>query len=441
MKKILLLLVALVACLTADAYSVFTYCVPNGAAEVQIGTDMTMSSSNFTDAEAGQTVYFTFEPFIGYQLSGIRFKNITDEDVTELDGNVYSFTMPQSNVSIFLDFVYVTETYPDVTIDEATFPDPNFRNWLLAQSYGSDGIITGDEVAYVSDITATACGIEDLTGIEHFPALTNLDVSNFEDYSKDTWNRITTLDLSGNPRLRNIYCDNNLITSLNVSQCSDLKNLFCGYNQLTSLNLTGNPKLSILSCTGNQLATLDMSNNTKLDQLYCENNQLTSINVTNLSKMIIFNCNDNQLTTLDLTGCTQMFQFYFYNNKIKGQAMDALVNSLETPPNGGYMVVVDLDSEIEQNEMTLAQVAIAQAKDWSVEAITGEDFVPYNGTDITVVAGDVNSDGNVTSADITAIYNYLLNGDETYLDTYDVNGDGETTSADITFIYNLLLGN
>ena len=54
MKKILLLLVALVACLTADAYSVFTYCVPNGAAEVQIGTDLAMGSSNFTDAEAGQ---------------------------------------------------------------------------------------------------------------------------------------------------------------------------------------------------------------------------------------------------------------------------------------------------------------------------------------------------------------------------------------------------
>ena len=55
--------------------------------------------------------------------------------------------------------------------------------------------------------------------------------------------------------------------------------------------------------------------------------------------------------------------------------------------------------------------------------------------------GDVNRDGYVTSADVTCIYNYLLNGDETFLDTCDVNGDGYITSADVTVIYNILLGN
>ena len=441
MKKFLLLLVALLACLTADAYSVFTYCVPNGAAEVQIGTDLLMSSYNFVDAEPGETVYFTFEPFMGYQLSGMRFKNITADDVAELDGNIYSFTMPQSNVSIFLDFEYVTETYSDVTIDETTFPDPNFRNWLLSQSYGSDGVITGDEVANVTNISANACGIEDLTGIEHFPALTNLDVSNFEDDAEDTWNRIITLDLSGNPLLRNIYCDNNILTSINVSECSDLKILFCGDNQLTSLNLAGNPRLSILSCIRNQLTELDLSDNTNLDQLYCEYNQLTSINVANLSKMIILNCNDNHLTSLDVSGCTAMFQLYFYNNQIKGQAMEDFVTTLPTPPNGGYMVVIDLDNEMPQNEMTAEQVATARAKTWSVEAITGDDFVQYDGTETTVVPGDVNNDGSVTSADVTALYNYLLNDDETYINSSDVDGDGAITSGDITFIYNIILGN
>lgn len=444
MKKCLLLFLALFASLTAGAYSVFTYCVPSGAADVQIGTELIdgniIGSYNFIDAEADETVYFSIDPYIGYQLSGIRYRNMSADDVTELPGGIYSFTMPKNNVSIFFDFDYVTETYPDVTIDEATFPDANFRNWLLAQSYGSDGVITGDEVASLTNITAGACGIEDLTGIEHFPVLTQLDVSNYEGTDEDTWNRITTIDLSGNPRLRNLYCDNNLLTSLNISQCSDLKSLSCNDNLLTSLNLAGNPKLSVLSCTRNRLTELDLGENTNLDQLYCENNLLTSINVTNLSKMIILNCNDNQLTSLDLTGCTQMFQLYFYNNKIKGQAMEALVNSLETPPNGGYMVVVDLDSEIEQNEMSTAQVAIAKAKSWSVEAISGDDFVPYNGTETTVV-GDVNGDGTVTSADVTALYNYMLNSDETFIDTSDVNGDGSITSADITVVYTILMGN
>lgn len=54
-------------------------------------------------------------------------------------------------------------------------------------------------------------------------------------------------------------------------------------------------------------------------------------------------------------------------------------------------------------------------------------------------AGDVNRDGFVTATDITAIYNYILFGDETFIDTSDVNQDGEITASDITFIYNIIL--
>ncbi len=57
------------------------------------------------------------------------------------------------------------------------------------------------------------------------------------------------------------------------------------------------------------------------------------------------------------------------------------------------------------------------------------------------VYGDVNGDGIVSSVDITAIYNYLLNGDDTYLSTSDVDGDGVVSSVDITILYNILLGN
>ena len=53
---------------------------------------------------------------------------------------------------------------------------------------------------------------------------------------------------------------------------------------------------------------------------------------------------------------------------------------------------------------------------------------------------DVNGDGYVTSADITAIYDYLLMGTVNFeLSAYDVNGDGYVTSADVTAIYDVLL--
>ena len=58
----------------------------------------------------------------------------------------------------------------------------------------------------------------------------------------------------------------------------------------------------------------------------------------------------------------------------------------------------------------------------------------------TAVRGDVNGDGSVTTVDVTCLYNYLLNGDETFSATSDINGDGAITAADITMIYNILIG-
>ena len=53
--------------------------------------------------------------------------------------------------------------------------------------------------------------------------------------------------------------------------------------------------------------------------------------------------------------------------------------------------------------------------------------------------GDVNGDGVVSGADVTALYNVLLDGAEAGGDA-DVNGDGVVSGADVTAIYNLLLG-
>jgi hypothetical protein len=53
---------------------------------------------------------------------------------------------------------------------------------------------------------------------------------------------------------------------------------------------------------------------------------------------------------------------------------------------------------------------------------------------------DVNSDGNVNSADVVAIYNYIANADSSGLteDAADANSDGEVNSADVVAIYNYI---
>ena len=52
----------------------------------------------------------------------------------------------------------------------------------------------------------------------------------------------------------------------------------------------------------------------------------------------------------------------------------------------------------------------------------------------------MNGDGEVTSADITALYTYLLTGDDSDIVNGDQDGDGEITTHDVTVVYNILLG-
>ena len=53
--------------------------------------------------------------------------------------------------------------------------------------------------------------------------------------------------------------------------------------------------------------------------------------------------------------------------------------------------------------------------------------------------GDVNGDGLVTAADITTLYDILLNNDYSHAVYGDQTGDGIVTAADVTAVYNILL--
>ena len=55
------------------------------------------------------------------------------------------------------------------------------------------------------------------------------------------------------------------------------------------------------------------------------------------------------------------------------------------------------------------------------------------------IAEDVNIDNYVNSGDITALYSYLMGGDDTFHATSDVNGDGSVNCADVTAVYDYIL--
>ena len=330
----------------------------------------------------------------------------------------------------------------DVRIDETTFPDTDFRNWVLSQDYGKDGVLTEGEIAEVTfmnlfpqNIIAEG-HIQSLKGIEYFTAMTKLVCSRNEltelDLSKNTaltWlecygNHLKELDLSNNPELTYLECLSNELTTLDILNCTKLTELYCFDNQLTTLNVSGcsaltmlkcysnpltelnvygctslttmwvsNNKLSVLDvsdctsltalwCDNNQLTLLDVSKNKNLSDLRCGENQLTQLDVSKNTMLTELRCNDNQLTALDLSKNKQLTSLRTYHNPINGKSMDALIESLPTVSRGSWCVVL---SEDEEGVVTATQVAAAKAKGWISKYWneSAKNWMDYAGSETT----------------------------------------------------------
>ena len=114
-----------------------------------------------------------------------------------------------------------------IAIDEENFPDENFRNWLFAQDYGEDGVLSGWEIAGVKEIVVKGKEIANLKGIEFFTALQELLCNH---------NQLTALDLSKNTALTQLYCYANHLTMLDVSNTALIR-IDCYLNAISGENM------------------------------------------------------------------------------------------------------------------------------------------------------------------------------------------------------------
>ena len=356
----------------------------------------------------------------------------------------------------------VTVSSPIVAeINSTNFPDASFRSWLLSQSYGADGKLTESEIYSITKIDVSGSSsspgtIKSLKGIEYFTALKYLYCENNQltslDVSKNTAltylycqnNQLTSLDVSKSTALKTLSCGDNQLTSLDVSKNTALASLYCHYNQLTSLDVSKNTALTLLSCTRNQLTSLDVSRLTALTDLACGENKLTSLDVSKNTALTLLSCTRNQLTSLDVSRLTALTSLYCYNNTLKGFAMDNLISSLPINNTGEVhrFSVVAQDLANEGNVCTIAQVAAVKAKGWfpCYYDSTTKEYVEYEGSDDTsTIKGDVNGDGQVNGTDLVALTNIIL-GKSSKTDTADVNGDGYVNGTDYVALVNIVLG-
>ena len=155
--------------------------------------------------------------------------------------------------------------------------------------------------------------------------------------------------------------------------------------------------------------------------------------------MTLMSCYGNQLTTLSVEGCNALNALYCYQNKISGTGMTTLVNSLPTRSSSNKGELRAIFNDGENNSMTAAQITIARNKYWLPKKYNGSAWIEMTAS----LRGDVNGDGNVNVADVTALISLVLEGNATAAShpAADVNEDGVVNIGDVTTLISLVLSN
>ena len=201
-----------------------------------------------------------------------------------------------------------------VGINNTNFPDPDFLQYVkdnidTEDTTGQkDGKLSQAERDAVTEISITNTNCTDLTGIAYFANLKIL-------YCND--NKLTGLDMSGNPALEQLLCYENKLESLNVTKNKNLSTLKCQHNRLNELKLKDNEKLTELNCSYNQLTTLDVSKNAKLRILECYNNSIAELNLGDITNLYWLLCATNNLTELDVSKNKYLEQLHCRHNNLR----------------------------------------------------------------------------------------------------------------------------
>ncbi|MBR6935231.1 MAG: hypothetical protein IKH41_07055 [Clostridia bacterium] len=244
-----------------------------------------------------------------------------------------------------------TPIHGDVPINESTFPDSEFREYIKKNyDLTKDSVLSDMEIKRVDSMNIYY-NHKSIKGIEYFYELKSLyfngvpsrslDLSivpnitflyiGFASSSVAFTELLEELDISQNKKLEGIALYSNLITELDLSGNYELENIDLHITSLAKLDLSHNTNLKSCSLENMTLQELDLSKN---DQLYTidifrcnvrnlilnENNSLNRINLIN-SGIEELDMKNNQTISelryiggnrLDISRCPNMRNAYLY---------------------------------------------------------------------------------------------------------------------------------
>ena len=251
-------------------------------------------------------------------------------------------------VMVFSLLPFTASAASAIPINEETFPDPVFREYVL-KIVGSS-VLTEEKAQQIEVLDVSDDNIKEVLG-DRDP-ITSLMGIRYLRYVKDLncsgQELKKTLNLEQNSRVEKLNCSGNQLTDLWFHTGSSLRYLDCSVNQFTALNLSKNPELTELYCSSNKLTALDLSANTKLQKIVAQTNALTTLDTRNLpelthlylwgnhdlksidvsknTKLEILSACHGKLTSLNVSNNRKLVELYVYNNQLT--ALDVSSNYL-----------------------------------------------------------------------------------------------------------------
>jgi hypothetical protein len=266
---------------------------------------------------------------------------------------IFSYIYKMKKILLFLF------CFPLLVMAQQTYvPDDNFEQELINQGFDNvlDDYVTTSNINAIGGLYVSNQNISDLTGIEDFIALVSLECNDNQlttlDLSNNTalsylecWgNQLTSLDLTQNLMLDYLYCMDNQLTSIDLTANTALIVLRLDYNQLTSLDLTNNINLEYLDFYESQLTTIDLSQNTNLVELRCGFNQLTNLDLSQNTNLEILICPNNLLTSIDLTQCINLELLVSPENQLTSLDLTNNINLKDLHTEDNYLTDIDLSN-------------------------------------------------------------------------------------------------
>lgn len=242
----------------------------------------------------------------------------------------------------------ITATFNlDCSAGKTYVPDDNFEQALidLGYDYGSpDNYVPTTNISTLKNLDVAGKNIFDLTGIEDFVGLDSLDCS---------LNKLSSLNISNNTNLKKLSCYSNYLTELDVHSDTLLISLSCGDNKLSTLDVSKNTNLVQLVCNGNALTELDVSENSELLILNCNSNHIagSGLDLSKNTKLVQLFCSNNKLTTIDVTANTTLEEFVCASNYLSGLNVlnNAALVKLDCSLN--YLTSLDVSGNVNLTEL------------------------------------------------------------------------------------------